>query len=98
MSKAYVVGQLNIHHPEGYQAYSSQVLGTLSAFGGSFIVRGGDVTVFDGEPIGPRNVVIEFPSMQAAKDWYASQPYQAIVEGRTQHADGYLLVVAGCEG
>ncbi len=98
MSKGYVIGQLSIHHPEGYQAYSSQVAPTLLAFGGRFIVRGGEVTVLDGEPIGPRNVVIEFPSLQAAKDWYESPPYQAIVEGRTQHADGYLLAVAGCEG
>jgi uncharacterized protein (DUF1330 family) len=95
MSKAYVIGHLQIHNPEGYKAYSTQVPPTLTPFGGRFIVRGGDVVVFDGEPLGPRNVVIEFPSMQAAQDWYHSEAYQAIVQGRIQNAHGYLMVVAG---
>jgi uncharacterized protein (DUF1330 family) len=42
-------------------------------------------------------VVIEFPSMQAAQDWYHSEAYQAIVQGRIQNANGYLMVVAGYE-
>jgi uncharacterized protein (DUF1330 family) len=53
------------------------------------------VEVLDGEPLGTRNVVIEFPSVQAARDWYHSESYQAIVQGRLQNAEGYLLVVSG---
>lgn len=97
MPKGYVIGNLNIHQPEGYKAYSSQVPPTLEPFGGRFVVRGGEVHVFDGQPGGPRNVVIEFPSVQAAKDWYASPAYQAIVPGRLQSAHGYLQVVEGFE-
>ncbi|MFM1827598.1 MAG: hypothetical protein RLY67_979 [Pseudomonadota bacterium] len=97
MAKGYVIGHLNIHNPEGYQAYAAQVPPTLTPFGGRFIVRGGAVHVFDGEPLGPRNVVIEFPSVQSAKDWYASPAYQAIVNGRIQNAKGYLMVVEGFE-
>lgn len=95
MSKAYAIGQLNIHNTEGYMAYSRQVPPTLEPFGGRFLVRGGEPHVLDGKPTGPRNVVIEFPSLQSAKDWYASAAYQAIVQGRLANAQGYLLIVEG---
>jgi len=98
MSKGYVIGQLHVHNPEGYTAYSSQVQPTLVPFGGRFIVRGGETVVLDGQASGPRNVVIEFPSVQAAQDWYRSEAYQAILQSRLQNASGYVLVVAGYEG
>jgi uncharacterized protein (DUF1330 family) len=51
----------------------------------------------DGQPKGPRNVVIEFPSVKAAQDWYNSAAYQAIVQGRLDNADGCLVTVEGLE-
>ncbi|MEN9775772.1 MAG: hypothetical protein RL322_2842 [Pseudomonadota bacterium] len=98
MSKGYLIGQLTVRNAAGYTAYSSQVQPTLEPFGGRFLVRGGDAVVLDGDPSGPRNVVIEFPSVQAARDWYRSAAYQAILQHRLDNADGYVLVVAGYEG
>jgi uncharacterized protein (DUF1330 family) len=95
MSKGYVVAQMSVVNQEGYFAYAKQVPDTLEAFGGRFIVRGGEATTMDGEPKGPRNVVIEFPSVKAAQDWYHSLDYQAIIQGRLDNADGCLVIVEG---
>jgi uncharacterized protein (DUF1330 family) len=98
MAKGYVIAQMSVVNQDGYLAYSKQVPGTLEAFGGRFVVRGGEATPMDGVPKGPRNVVIEFPSLKAAQDWYNSPAYQAIVQGRLDNADGYLITVEGFEG
>jgi uncharacterized protein (DUF1330 family) len=42
-----------------------------------------------------RNVVIEFPSIQAAKDCYNSPEYQAAKAIRVTVADGELVLVEG---
>lgn len=98
MAKGYVIAQMSVVNQEGYLAYARQVPDTLDAFGGRFLVRGGEATTMDGQPKGPRNVVIEFPSPKAAQDWYNSPAYQAIVQGRLDNADGCLITVEGFEG
>jgi uncharacterized protein (DUF1330 family) len=82
---------------DGYLVYAKQVPRTFKPFGGRFIVRGGKATTIDDQPNGPRNVVIEFPSVKAAQDWYNSEAYQAIVQGRLDNADGCLVTVEGFE-
>ena len=95
MTKAYLIGHITITNPEGYAAYSSQVPGTLAAFGGKYLVRGGHATQVEGESQGDRNVVIEFPDRQTAEAWYASDAYQSIINHRLNNATGSLAVVDG---
>jgi uncharacterized protein (DUF1330 family) len=98
MTKAYAIAQMKVNNPEGYTAYSREVASTLVPFGGKFLVRGGEPQVLDGQPTGPRNVVLEFPDLQSARNWYASAAYQAIVKGRLENATGYLVLVEGYTG
>lgn len=98
MTKAYAIAQMTVKNPDGYMAYSRQVAATLPPFGGKFLVRGGEPQVLDGQPTGPRNVVLEFPDLQSAKNWYQSAAYQAIVKGRLENATGYLVLVEGYTG
>ncbi|MFM1880281.1 MAG: hypothetical protein RLZZ344_515 [Pseudomonadota bacterium] len=98
MTKAYAIAQMTVNNPEGYLAYSREVAATLVPFGGKFLVRGGEPQVLDGQPSGARNVVLEFPDLQSAKNWYQSPAYQAIVPGRLNNAKGYLVLVEGYTG
>ena len=66
MTKAYLIGQITVTNPEGYAHYASQVPQTIAAFGGKYLVRGGQATQLEGLPQGDRNVVVEFPSREAA--------------------------------
>ncbi|OUV02663.1 MAG: hypothetical protein CBC42_07815 [Betaproteobacteria bacterium TMED82] len=95
MSKAYIVGNNTITNTQGYKEYAEKVPQTLVEFGGKFLARGGDTLVLDGDPSGTRNVIIEFPSIESAKAWYFSKPYQEIVAGRLRNAEGYLMIVEG---
>lgn len=95
MPKAYLIGQITITNPEGYAHYASQVPQTIAAYGGQYLVRGGKASQVEGQSHGERNVVIEFPSREAAQAWYASDAYQAIIKNRTTNAEGALVLVDG---
>jgi uncharacterized protein (DUF1330 family) len=95
MTKAYLIGQITITNPEAYAAYAAQVPHTIEAYGGKYLVRGGRTTLLEGSSHGDRNVVIEFPSRDAAEAWYASDAYQSIIKLRTSNANGSLVLVDG---
>ena len=74
--------------------YLEQIQATLDPFGGRFLVHGGAVEVREGSWPGTL-VLIEFPTVEAARDWYASPAYQRILPLRTRHIEGDALLVEG---
>jgi uncharacterized protein (DUF1330 family) len=93
--KAYVIAAETINDPAMFDLYRKQVPATLVAFGGQFVVRGGNPTVLEGEWPHPRFVSIEFPSRAAAEDWYKSAEYQKIISLRHNSSVGNLVIVDG---
>lgn len=74
--------------------YIERIQDTMDPYGGRFVVHGPEVDVMEGQWPGTV-VILEFPSMQAAHDWYASPAYQAILPLRTRHIDGDTLIFPG---
>ena len=97
MSKAYLVGQITVTNPDGYALYQQQVPQTISDFGGRYLVRGGQATQIEGQSLGQRHVVLEFPSRAQAEAWYHSAAYQSILQHRLNHSTGHLVLVDGYE-
>lgn len=95
MNKAYLIGQITVTNPEGYAEYARQVPDTIHRHGGRYIVRGGTTSVLEGSQLGERQVVLEFPSRQAAQAWYDSPEYQAILHCRQDNSHGHLMLVDG---
>jgi uncharacterized protein (DUF1330 family) len=95
MPKAYVIGQITVTNPEGYAYYASRVPATIEAAGGQYLVRGGHSTQLEGQSLGNRHVVLEFPSRAAAEAWYNGDAYQTILPHRTQNSTGSLVLVDG---
>jgi len=95
MTKAYFVGNITITHPEGYAEYQKHVPQTIADFGGCYLVRGGMTTQIEGDSLGGRNVVLEFPSREQAEAWYQSDAYQSIIHHRRNNSIGTLLLVDG---
>lgn len=93
--KAYVVVQETVKDEAMFAQYRNQVVATLKDFGGEFVVRGGNLTVVEGEWPHPRLVIIEFPSRAAAEAWYNSPAYQKILPLRLNSAGGNLVIVDG---
>ena len=98
MNKAYIVGEVTVHNPEGYGQYAQKVPGTIAQYQGKYVVRGGTSTQLEGKAQGSRRVVIEFPSRAAAETWYRSPEYQAILPLRLAHSQGHIALVDGFDG
>lgn len=93
--KAYVIVQETIFDQETFAAYRAEVLPTVRAFDGEFIVRGGALSIVEGEWPHPRLVVIEFPSRAKAEEWYKSPAYQRLIPLRQKASTGNLVIVDG---
>lgn len=92
---AFIIGDVRVENPERYRDYTAHTEATLEPYGGHFVVRGGASTVLEGEWQPNRLVVIEFPSAQAAKDWYGSEAYRQIIPIRQEASTGSLVLVEG---
>lgn len=79
---------------EDVLAYIEAIQPTMDPFGGRFVVHGAEVVVKEGSWPGTV-VIIEFPDLDAAEGWYASDAYQAILPLRTDHIDGSAIIVPG---
>jgi len=92
---AYVLAEVEITNPEGYKEYTQLVPATIAQYGGRFLHRGGAVHAFEGEWPKIRRVIIEFPSMDAAKAWYDSPEYEKPKAMRIANSKGRLLLLDG---
>jgi uncharacterized protein (DUF1330 family) len=97
MAKGYWIAHVDVHNPEGYKDYVATAKPAFERYGAKFLARGGAHEAMEGHGRG-RNVVIEFPSFQAARDCYNSPEYQAAKVIRHKHADGELTIVDGYDG
>jgi uncharacterized protein (DUF1330 family) len=91
---AYVIAQMRVHDPTTYAEYASKVPPTVAPYGGR-IVAANDVDVREGTPPYPRTVIGEFPTLEAAREWYESEAYQAVLPLRLAATTGLLFIVEG---
>ena len=92
---AYCVVYEIIDDPKPFEEYRRQVLSTIEAHGGRFLVRGGAFTVLEGEMPYNRIALLEFPSREKAEEWYKSPEYQRILPLRHQSGRSQFLLVDG---
>lgn len=97
MPKGYWVGRVDVSDPERYKDYIATATPAYQEFGAKFLVRGGKVHGDEGQNRS-RNVVIEFPSIEAALACYNSPAYTAARAIRKEISDGDLVIVEGHEG
>lgn len=92
---AYVIAEVDVKDIEKYKLYADKAPGATLPAGGRYLARGGKAECFEGTPPKSRIVVIEFPTMQAARDFYYGKAYQEIVPLRQAASEGRLFVVEG---
>jgi uncharacterized protein (DUF1330 family) len=76
---AYVVVQVQVHDPVAYEEYKKGVPATLALYDGKFVVRGGKLETLEGDWKPERFVILEFLSVERAKEWWSSPEYRALV-------------------
>jgi uncharacterized protein (DUF1330 family) len=72
---AYVVVDLEILDPAGFEEYKKLVVPIIGNYDGKYIVAGGALETLEGDWNPKRIVVIEFPSMQRAREWFNCEEY-----------------------
>ena len=96
MAKAYWIASVTVNDMDKYKGYADAAPAAFKKFGATYLARGGKFKQLDGEGRS-RNVVIEFPSLQAAEDCYNSPEYQAAKAKRAGAAIVSVVIVEGIE-
>ena len=92
---AYGIALVDVTDPAKYQEYSKLAGPATAKYGGKFLARGAIDSVIEGSAPYNRVVVVEFPSMEAAKAFYASPEYEQARARRKDAADFNMLIVQG---
>ncbi|PYK64380.1 MAG: DUF1330 domain-containing protein [Verrucomicrobia bacterium] len=92
---AYVIVEIDIIDSVGYDEYKKLAGATVEKYGGKYIVRGGRAETLEGDWNPKRIVVLEFESMQRAKDWLNCDEYREPRKMRHRTAKTNMIVVEG---
>ena len=92
----YVISEIRERDNTLFDAYRKLAAASIDKYDGRYIIRGGKVDLIEGGPVPKTMVVVEFPTMERAKEWYASPEYAAALKVRRSGAmDRRLLFVEG---
>ena len=92
---AYVIFDVEIRNMQRYQDFMSGVKPAIEAAGAKYLARGGAHKVYEGDWNPRRIVILEFPSVQAWEDFYASPVYQSLKSVRDECSSARLVSVEG---
>jgi uncharacterized protein (DUF1330 family) len=91
---AYVIVEVDVQDTDRYETYKRMVPPTLAAYGGHFLIRGGEVETLEGQWRPKRLVMLEFPSAERAKAWWSSHEYAEAKALRQATAHSRMILVA----
>jgi uncharacterized protein (DUF1330 family) len=90
---AYVIVDIEVIDPEGYKEYIKLAPGTVALFDGRYLARGGRNETLEGDWQARRLVILEFPSMERAREWLDSPEYAPARALRHQYAKTNMVAV-----
>lgn len=94
---AYMVFNYRITDQDAYKPYLGQVVDTLKAHGAEIVVADFESEAIEGDP-GHVTVVLKFASKEAARGWFDSPEYQAIIGLRTDNSTGIAVLTNAAGG
>jgi uncharacterized protein (DUF1330 family) len=92
---AYVISELEVLDPAAIETYRSTAARSIAQYGGRYLARGGAAEAAEGGPPPKSIVVVEFPSMERLREWYASPEYAEALKVRRTALDRRLIFVEG---
>ncbi|HEV3222459.1 MAG TPA: DUF1330 domain-containing protein [Puia sp.] len=92
---AYVIVEVSIYDHREYENYKKLTPAAITAFNGKFIVRGGETITLEGDWKPERIVVLEFPSVEKANEWWHSELYTEAKLIRQRTAKTKMIIVQG---
>ena len=92
---AYLIADIEVTDPVGYEEYKKLVPAIIAAYGGRYLARGGATDVLEGTWRPRRSAIIEFPSLASVKAFWNSKEYKPLRALRERSAKSNLVVVEG---
>jgi uncharacterized protein (DUF1330 family) len=92
---AYVISEVDVRDAAGFEAYRTIAAKTIAHYGGRYLVRGGAASVIEGGPSPKTIIIVEFPTMERLREWYASSEYAEALKVRQTALDRRLIFVEG---
>jgi uncharacterized protein (DUF1330 family) len=92
---AYIIVDIEVTDPVQYEDYKKLAAATVAAYDGRYVVRGGTAERLEGEWTPKRVVVLEFPTVERAKEWWDSEDYRPAKSMRHAAATSQMIVVEG---
>lgn len=92
---AYVISEVEMRDTAGFEAYRAIAAKTIVQYGGRYLVRGGAANLVEGAPPPKTIIVVEFPTMERLREWYASPEYAEALKLRRTALDRRLIFVEG---
>jgi uncharacterized protein (DUF1330 family) len=92
---AYVIVEIDVIDPVEYEEYKRQAAATVHQYGGKYIVRGGKTEVLEGDWQPKRIVILQFDSMDRAKQWLTCEEYREPRKLRHRTAKTRMILVEG---
>ena len=92
---AHVIVEIEVVDPVGYEEYKKQAAATVHKYGGKYIARGGKTEVLEGDWNPKRIVVLQFESMERAKEWLNCEEYREPRKMRHKTAKTNMILVEG---
>ena len=97
MAKGYWIAHVDVQNPDAYKNYVAANGAAFAKHGGRFLVRGGKHEAVEGKARS-RNVVIEFPSYEAAQACWTSPEYKAAKAKQEGGAVADIIIIEGYDG
>lgn len=94
---AYILAQVEVKDPEGYEDYKALASACIEKYGGKYLTRGGKVEALEGKGPGRRVVLLEFADLEAAKAFYYSPEYQEAAKIRQANSEGDFWLLEGLD-
>jgi uncharacterized protein (DUF1330 family) len=93
--KAYLVANVEVADADAYEPYRREVPALIERHGGRYLARGGAIEVLEGNPDYSRLVIVEFPTLDAARNFYGDPDYQRIMTVRIDNAASSIVIAHG---
>ena len=92
---AYVIVDIHVTDPIRYEDYKQLAAPTVELYGGKYMARGGKTETLEGDWSPTRLVILQFESVEQAKNWLNSPEYSGPRNIRHETAKSNMIVVEG---
>ena len=92
---AYVISEVEVLDSAAAEEYKTRAAASIALYGGRYVARGAEAQVPEGRVAEGKMVIVEFPSMERIREWYASPEYAEALKFRSRALRRRLMFVGG---